>query len=102
RMPASAWNRLDRHRVSLHRDVGDPPKITSNDRHEPRPMGLQTFDKAGGSGASGPKVERQGRREIGRALEAFYDDVVRQGVPPRILALLDDLNARTSGRADRP
>jgi hypothetical protein len=46
-------------------------------------------------------VERQGRREIGRTLEAFYEDVVRQGVPGPILELLDDLDARTGGgRAD--
>jgi len=48
-------------------------------------------------------VGRQGRREIGRALETFYDDVVRQGVPSRILALLDDLDARAASHpnADR-
>jgi protein involved in polysaccharide export with SLBB domain len=63
-------------------------------------MGLQASDKAGGSSPSRPKVERQGRREIGRALEAFYDDVVRQGVPAPILELLADLDARTGSRVD--
>ena len=63
-------------------------------------MGLQAFDKAGGS-ASRPKVERQGRREIGRALETFYEDVVRQGIPARIVELLDDLDAPTRSRTDR-
>jgi Anti-sigma factor NepR len=41
-------------------------------------------------------VERQGRREIGRALEAFYEDVVSQGIPAPILTLLDDLEARSA------
>ena len=61
---------------------------------------MQAFGKAEGSSVSRPKVGRQGRREIGRALETFYDDVVRQGVPSRILALLDDLDARTGSRPD--
>jgi hypothetical protein len=39
-----------------------------------------------------PKLGRDGRREIGRALGAMYDDVVREGVPPHIVALLDGLD----------
>src|SRR5262249_6222513 len=83
---------------------GDPP----NNRFEliaktQRPTALQAFGKAEGSSVSRPKVGRQGRREIGRALETFYDDVVRQGVPSRILELLDDLDARAASHpnADR-
>ena len=38
-----------------------------------------------------------GRREIGRALEAMYEDVVNQGVPPRILQLLEGLDAGAGG-----
>jgi hypothetical protein len=41
-----------------------------------------------------PKLGRHGRHEIGRALEAMYEDVVKQGVPSRILELLEGLDAR--------
>jgi hypothetical protein len=44
-----------------------------------------------------PKLGREGRREIGRALGAMYDDVLRQGVPPRIVELLDGLDALAHG-----
>jgi hypothetical protein len=44
-----------------------------------------------------PKLGREGRREIGRALGAMYDDVLRQGVPSRIVELLDGLDARAEG-----
>jgi hypothetical protein len=47
-----------------------------------------------------PKLGRRGRREIGRALEAFYEDVVRQGVPARLVELLDGLDARVGSRPD--
>jgi hypothetical protein len=47
-----------------------------------------------------PKLGRDGRREIGRALGAMYDDVLRQGVPPYIVELLDRLEARVAGRFD--
>jgi len=47
-----------------------------------------------------PKLGRDGRREIGRALGAMYDDVLRQGVPPYIVELLDGLEARVAGRFD--
>ena len=42
------------------------------------------------------------RREIGRALESMYEDVVRQGVPPRILQLLEGLDAGAGGPAQSP
>jgi hypothetical protein len=44
-----------------------------------------------------PKLGREGRREIGRALGAMYEDVLRQGVPPRIVELLDGLDALAHG-----
>ena len=46
---------------------------------------------------SAPKLGREGRREIGRALGAMYDDVLRQGVPQRIVELLDGLGAHAGG-----
>ena len=63
----------------------------------PNPFGSQAPGVVAESNASRPKLGRHGRREIGRALEAHYEDVVRQGVPPRILKLLDDLAARAAG-----
>jgi hypothetical protein len=60
-----------------------------------RSMGLQAdVAAAGSSSVSTPRLGRHGRREIGRALEAMYEDVTRQGVPPRIVELLDGLDAR--------
>jgi hypothetical protein len=56
--------------------------------------------RAPGTKASTPKVGRGGRREIGRALGAMYDDVIRQGVPSYIVELLDSLDARVSRRLD--
>jgi hypothetical protein len=47
-----------------------------------------------------PRLGRHGRREIGRALEALYEDVVKQGIPPRILQLLESLDARAGGNAN--
>jgi Anti-sigma factor NepR len=47
-----------------------------------------------------PKLGRDGRREIGRALGAMYDDVVREGVPPQIVELLDGLDRRAQGGLD--
>jgi hypothetical protein len=47
-----------------------------------------------------PKLGRDGRREIGRALGAMYDDVVREGIPPHIVALLDGLDRRAKGGLD--
>jgi hypothetical protein len=67
----------------------------------PRPPGLQDAEAAEESRASRPKLGRQGRREIGRALEAMYEDVVKQGVPPRILELLEGLDERI-GKPDAP
>jgi len=49
-----------------------------------------------------PKLGRHGRREIGRALEAMYEDVVRQGIPAHILRLLEGLDARDGGTANSP
>ena len=59
-------------------------------------------DAHGGPGSRGPapKLGRDGRREIGRALGAMYDDVVRQGIPPHIVALLDGLDRRAEGGLD--
>jgi hypothetical protein len=56
--------------------------------------------RAPGYRTSAPKVGRDGRREIGRALGAMYDDILRQGVPPTIVELLDGLDARVTGRLD--
>ena len=56
--------------------------------------------RAAGRGMQAPKLGRDGRREIGRALGAMYDDVLRQGVPPYIVELLDGLEARVAGRFD--
>lgn len=62
-----------------------------------RTIGPQAPDVTEGSGVSRPKLGRHGRREIGRALEAMYEDVVKQGVPPHIRQLLEDLDARVDG-----
>jgi Anti-sigma factor NepR len=59
-----------------------------------RPPGAQVPGSAQESSASRPKLGRRGRREIGRALEAIYEDVIKQGVPPRIVELLEGLDAR--------
>ena len=57
---------------------------------------------AEGSGASRPKLDKQGRREIGRALETMYEDVVKQGVPPGIRELIESLDARGDANLDSP
>jgi Anti-sigma factor NepR len=59
-------------------------------------------DAHGGPGSRGlePKLGRDGRREIGRALGAMYDDVVRQGVPPHIVEILDGLDRPARGGLD--
>ena len=67
-----------------------------------RPIGPQVPGFLDGSGVSRPKLGKHGRREIGRALEAMYEDVVQQGVPPRILRLLEGLDARTGGTRGSP
>jgi Anti-sigma factor NepR len=67
-----------------------------------RPIGLQAPGFLEGNGAFRPKLGRHGRREIGRALEAMYEDVVKQGVPPRILQLLEGLDFRTGGTRGSP
>jgi anti-sigma factor NepR-like protein len=61
------------------------------------PIGAQPPGVAEGSGVCRPKLGRRGRREIGRALEAMYDDVIKEGVPPRFLQLLEGLGARGGG-----
>ena len=68
----------------------------------PRPTGLQAPGATQENGVARPKLGRQGRREIGRALEAMYDDVVKQGVPPRIVKLLESLDARTGSNPEPP
>lgn len=65
-----------------------------------RPPSLQAPDSAQESSVSRPKLDRRGRREIGRALEAMYEDVIKQGVPPRIVELLAGLDARAGNRPD--
>jgi anti-sigma factor NepR-like protein len=67
-----------------------------------RPIGPQAPGFPGGNDSSRPKLGRHGRREIGRALEAMYEDVVKQGVPPRILQLLEGLDARAGGARKSP
>jgi hypothetical protein len=46
-----------------------------------------------------PRLGRSDREEIGRALVALYDDVVKQGVPAPAARLIDDLAARIEERA---
>jgi hypothetical protein len=61
------------------------------------PIGLRVPAFAEGSSVARPKLARRGRQEIGRALEAMYEDVIKEGVPPRILRLLEGLDR---GNAD--
>jgi anti-sigma factor NepR-like protein len=68
----------------------------------PRPTGLQAPGATQENNASRPKLGRHGRREIGRALEAMYEDVVKQGVPPRIVELLESLDARAGSNPEAP
>jgi hypothetical protein len=63
------------------------------------PIGRQAPGIAERSEVGRPKLGRHGRREIGRALKAMYEDVVKEGVPPRILQLLDGLDLRGRGDA---
>jgi Anti-sigma factor NepR len=67
-----------------------------------RPPGPQAPGAAHGNSVSRAKLGRQGRREIGRALEAMYEDVVSQGIPPRIRQLLESLDARAGSSPDSP
>ena len=67
-----------------------------------RPIALQAPGIAGGSGVSRAKLDKRGRREIGRALEAMYEDVVKEGVPPRIRQLLENLDGRAGRNLDSP
>jgi hypothetical protein len=62
-----------------------------------RPIGPQAPGVAERSDVFRPKLGQHGRREIGRALEAMYEDVVKQGVPLRILELLEGLDVRAGG-----
>ena len=65
-------------------------------------MGPQAPGATQGSSTSRPKLGRHGRREIGRALEAMYEDVVSQGVPPNIRKLLEGLDASAGSNSDPP
>jgi hypothetical protein len=67
-----------------------------------RPTGLQAPGATQENGASRPKLGRHGRREIGRALEAMYEDVVKQGVPSSIMELLESLDARAGSNPELP
>jgi hypothetical protein len=59
---------------------------------------LRVSDAHGEPGRTpAPRLGREGRREIGRALGAMYDDVLKQGVPARIVELLDGLDGRAGG-----
>ena len=68
----------------------------------PRPTGLQTPGATQENNANRPKLGRHGRPEIGRALEAMYEDVFKQGVPPHIVELLESLDARAGSNPMMP
>jgi len=97
----SDWNQFRRYRVraSNNRDARRLPPMNTG---RSRPTGLQAPGATQETGASRPKLGRQGRREIGRALEAMYEDVVKQGVPPRIVELLKSLDARARSNPESP
>jgi hypothetical protein len=97
--PASIGNNSDRRRVR-ERDEGVLRQIPRTTVSKFRPIEPQASGIAEGSGVSRPKLGLHGRREIGRALEALYEDVVKQGVPPRILELLESLDVRAGGNLD--
>lgn len=84
------------------RDEGDARPLPPMSDGRPRPPRLQGTEGDEESRASRPKLGRQGRREIGRALEAMYEDVVKQGVPPRILKLLEGLDDHAGSNPDAP
>jgi hypothetical protein len=65
-----------------------------------QPTGSQNPDAAGEKSVPRPKLGRRGRREIGRALEAMYEGVVKQGIPAPILELIDGLDARVGSSPD--
>jgi len=67
-----------------------------------RPTGLQAPGATQENGASRPKLGWHGRREIGRALEAMYEDVVKQGVPARIVELIESLDTRAGSTPESP
>ena len=83
-------------------DEGEPLQPREATVSKFTPIGPQASGVVEGSGVSRPKLGRHGRREIGRALEAMYEDVVKQGVPPRILQLLEGLDARPGGTRESP
>ena len=66
------------------------------------PTGPLGAGVAEGRGVSRAKLDRRGRREIGRALEAMYDDVIKEGVPRRFLQLLEGLGGRAGDNPDPP
>jgi hypothetical protein len=68
---------------------------------EARPMTMETHGGGPGHRSPAPKLGRDGRHEIGRALGAMYDEVVRQGVPAHIVDLLNDLARADAGRQAR-
>ena len=83
-------------------DEGEPLQPREATVSKFTPIGPQVPGVVEGSGVSRPKLGRHGRREIGRALETMYEDVVQQGVPPRILQLLEGLDARAGDTRERP
>src|SRR5438309_1261444 len=49
------------------------------------------------------RLSREDQRRLGDILKRVYDDVIRQGVPERFKALLDELDARpASGEGATP
>jgi Anti-sigma factor NepR len=45
-----------------------------------------------------PALNQKVQDAIGRSLKAHYDDLVNAPVPDRLLALLDELEAKEGGR----
>jgi hypothetical protein len=90
------WYALPRSRS----DEGDRRQLFQMSDGRSRPTERQNAVAAQEKRVSRPKLGRRGRREIGRALEAMYEDVIKQGVPPGILKLLESLDARAGDAAD--
>ena len=75
------------------------PTMKSDDENERPPAPDQASDPAAGSAASDEAASGTGGRAgttdvqayIGRQLRAVYDDVVKQPIPDRFLALMKQL-----------
>jgi hypothetical protein len=55
---------------------------------------MASDDGGPAGGFRAPKLGRGSQHEIGRALEAIYRDLVKQGVPAQVVGLLHRLDAR--------